>query len=130
MHSAVPVAIPGALTPFIDHLIPADQLTPAASAFNVPAAIWEQAQADGELRRLVDTVCLWLDRYGDGFATLSLDEREVLVAWMAAAPWEAPQRRFFHVIRERAFTLYYTQPRALKGLPMQRPPQPMGHALD
>ncbi|WP_152606366.1 gluconate 2-dehydrogenase subunit 3 family protein [Aquabacterium sp. NJ1] len=122
--------MPPALTPFIDHLIPADEWTPAASALHVPQTIWQQAQTDAELQHLIHTVCAWLDRYGDGFAALSADEREALVAWMAQAPWEAPQRRFFHWMRERAFMLYYTQPQALKGLPVQRPPQPMGHVLD
>lgn len=121
--------MPQALAPFIDHLIPADAFTPAASALDVPGRIWQQALADVDLRHLIETVCAWLDRYGEGFAALQPDEREVLVTWMSTAPWESPQRRFFHLIRERAFTLYYTQPAAWKGLPVQTPPQPLGHAL-
>lgn len=122
--------MPPALRVFIDHLIPADELTPAASALRVPDHIWQQAQDDADLRRLIEVVCAWMDRYGDGFAALQPDEREALVKWMSTAPWESPQRRFFHLVRDRAFTLYYTQPAAWKGLPIQRPPQPIGHVLD
>lgn len=121
---------PAALSAFIDHLIPADELTPAASALRVPGLIWQQARSDADLRRLIEVVCTWMDRYGEGFAALQFDEREALVAWMAKAPWESPQRRFFHLVRDRALTLYYTQPASWKGLPIQRPPQPIGHVLD
>ncbi|MBI5925258.1 MAG: gluconate 2-dehydrogenase subunit 3 family protein [Aquabacterium sp.] len=124
------VLMPLALKAFVDHLIPADELTPAASALKVPEVIWQQAQADAELGRLVEVVCRWMDQYGEGFAALLPQEREALVTWMSKAPWESPQRRFFHLVRDRAFTLYYTQPASWKGLPMQRPPQPLGHVLD
>lgn len=118
------------LRTFIDHLIPADELTPAASTLQVHQRVWDEASGDPDGLRLVQTVCQWLDGYGEGFAKLSEAERETLVAWMSAAPWESPQRRFFHWVRERAFTLYYSQPRSWRGLPVQRPPQPMGHVLD
>jgi hypothetical protein len=122
--------MPPALSPFIDHLIPADALTPAASALQVPGSIWQQAQADAELQHLLRVVCEWLDRYGDGFTALQPAEREILVQWMSTAPWQSPQRRFFYWVRERAFTLYYTQPASWLGLPIERPPQPLGHVLD
>jgi hypothetical protein len=35
--------MPSALSPLIDHLIPADELTPAGSALQVPASMWQQA---------------------------------------------------------------------------------------
>ncbi|MDO9003795.1 MAG: gluconate 2-dehydrogenase subunit 3 family protein [Aquabacterium sp.] len=122
--------MPVALSPFIDHLIPADELSPAASALGVAQRIWNDAMATPDGRMLVERVCQWLDQYGEGFASLDDSEREVLVRWMSQAPWESPQRRFFHLVREQAFTLYYTQPAALKGFPFDRPPQPMGFALD
>lgn len=50
--------------------------------------------------------------------------------WMAQAPWEAPQRRFFHLVREQAFMLYYSQPGAWVGLALDHPPQPQGFALE
>ena len=123
-------AQPATLRAFIDHLIPADDLTPAASTLQVHQRVWAEAQQDPDGVRLVGTVCRWLDGYGDGFERLSEAERETLVAWMAKAPWESPQRRFFHWVRERAFTHFYSQPASWRGLPVQRPPQPMGHVLD
>lgn len=121
---------PPALRAFIDHLIPADDLTPAASTLQVHQRVWDDARTQADGVRLLRTVCQWLDGYGDGFATLSEAERETLVAWMSTAPWESPQRRFFHWVRERAFAHYYSQPASWRGLPVQRPPQPMGHKLD
>ena len=123
-------AQPATLRAFIDHLIPADDLTPAASTLQVHQRVWAEAQQDPDGVRLMVLVCRWLDGYGDGFDRLSEAERETLVAWMAKAPWESPQRRFFHWVRERAFTHYYSQPASWRGLPVQRPPQPMGHVLD
>lgn len=120
---------PEALVALLDHLIPADDLTPAASALQVPQRLWAEAQQDPALLKLVETGCAWLDRYGDGFALLRPEEREVLVAWMARAPWEAPQRRLFYWARERGMTLYYAQPASWRGLPISRPPQPLGYEL-
>lgn len=122
--------MPVALSPFIDHLIPADDVSPAASALGVAQQVWSEAGSTLEGQILVERVCQWLDRYGEGFASLDHSEREVLVRWMSQAPWESPQRRFFHLIREQAFTHYYTQAAALNGFPFDRPPQPMGFALD
>lgn len=122
-------AAPPALVALLDHLIPADELTPAASALQVPQRLWTEAQTQPELLRLVDVGCTWLDRYGDGFASLEFDEREALVAWMARAPWESPQRRLFYWARERGMALYYAQPASWRGLPITRPPQPLGYDL-
>src|SRR3990167_10902502 len=43
-------AMPSALSPFIDHLIPADELSPAASALGVSQRIWSEARATPEAR--------------------------------------------------------------------------------
>ncbi|MFT3856067.1 MAG: gluconate 2-dehydrogenase subunit 3 family protein [Aquabacterium sp.] len=122
----MPPAMPPALPVLVDHLIPADELTPAGSALGVPAAMWREALADAELSAFVKGGCAWLDRYGDGFASLADDEREALCVWMSRADWETPQRRFFHWVRERAFSLYYAQPVSWRGMPFERPPQPIG----
>lgn len=123
-------AMPAALAPFVDHLIPADEFTPAASALRVPQTMWQRALQEPAFRQLIEWTCGWLDRYGDGYAALHPDEREVLMQWMAQAPWEAPQRRFFHVVREQAMALYYSDQRAWAGLPLSHPPQPMGYAQE
>lgn len=121
--------VPPALVALLDHLIPADALTPAASALQVPQRLWAEARTQPDVLRLLEVGCAWLDRYGDGFASLAFDERETLVAWMARAPWEAPQRRLFYWARERGMALYYAQPAAWRGLPIHRPPQPLGYEL-
>jgi hypothetical protein len=116
---------------FLDHLIPADALSPSASGLQVDRQLWSEVRQDAEYLRLVVFGCQWLDRYHPlGFAGLSEPEREKLLTWMSQAPWEAPQRRFFDLVRDHAMTLYYLQPQARHGTLLEAPPQPMGRAID
>lgn len=121
-----PDAPPAALIALVDHLLPADDMSPAASALKVPEALWREARADVGLTAFVWNGCSWLDRYGEGFASLEEAEREALCQWMAKAGWDTAQRRFFHWVRERAVTRYYSHPASWRGMPFERPPQPLG----
>ena len=47
-------AMPPALALFIDHLIPADEFTPAASALRGPQAVWQRAQQEPPFRQLIE----------------------------------------------------------------------------
>jgi hypothetical protein len=128
---AVTSVAPKSWSPFMDHLIPADEWTPCASALGVDRQLWAQALKDAEYARLVTFGCQWLDRYHpQGFVGLSFDEREALLTWMSQAPWEAPQRRFFDLVRDHAMTLYYLQPAARRGTLLEEPPQPGGRAIN
>jgi hypothetical protein len=122
---------PEAWSPLLDHLIPADEWTPSASGLGVDRQLWAQAHKAAEYARLVAFGCQWLDRYHpQGFVGLSFDEREALLTWMSQAPWEAPQRRFFDLVRDHAMTLYYLQPAARRGTLLEDPPQPGGRAIN
>lgn len=122
---------PASWAVLLDHLIPADELTPSASQLGVDAQLWSEARQDPAYLQLVTFGCQWIDRYHpEGFAGLGDDEREQLLIWMSQAPWESPQRRFFELVRDHAMTLYYARPEARKGSLLEDPPQPVGRRID
>jgi hypothetical protein len=124
-------AMPPSLSIWLDHLIPADALSPSASALKVPQSMWALARQDADHVKLLRFGCDWLDRYHpDGLAGLSEDERDKLAQWMSQAPWESPQRRFFDLVRDQARALYYQHPQARQGTLLVNPPQPMGRSID
>ncbi len=117
-------------TAFCDTLIPADELSPSASALGVPARILAQAAVNANLQRLVDFSCAWLDQAAGGtFAGADEGLRDAILEAMSTLPWEAPQRRFFDLMRDLAMGYYYSQPAALKGMAVDRPPQPAGYFM-
>ena len=128
--AAPAVPLPGlrrVFNSFCDTLVPADALTPAASALGVPQTIVEEIAGDTMMQRLVSVACAWLDAQAEGdFAACSVDTREAIVQQMAEMPWEAPQRRFFHLMRNTVMAEYYAQPASWRGLALDRPPQPLG----
>lgn len=115
-------------TAFCDTLVPADELSPSASALGVPARILAEVEANPMLQRLVGFSAAWLDQAAAGdFARADEGLRDGIVEAMSALPWEAPQRRFFDLMRDLVMGYYYSQPAALKGLATDQPPQPAGY---
>lgn len=116
------------LRAYVDVLLPADDLTPAASALGVADAILDLAQGQELLGRLIAIVCDWLDASGAGaFATLSATDRETIVDYMAKADPDVLEGRFYRLIRLLAIDLYYARPEALAGLALAPSPQPLGY---
>ena len=112
---------------FCDTLVPADALTPAASALGVPKAILADLQGQPLGERLLVAGCDWLDREcGGDFAAASEATRDAALQKMQAMPWESPAGRFFLVMRNTVMADYYAQPLAWRGLALDRPPQPLG----
>ena len=112
---------------FCDTLIPADALTPAASALGVPAAILGDVRGDALGERLVGAGCAWLDaECGGDFAGADEASRNAALERMQAMPWQSPAGRFFVVMRNTAMADYYVQPASWRGLALDRPPQPLG----
>ena len=111
---------------FCDTLVPADELTPAASALGVPATILRDLRGHALAERLLDAGCVWLDEATGGFA--GADERARVAACerMQAMPWDSPAGRFFHLMRNSVMAEYYAQPASWRGLALDRPPQPLG----
>lgn len=112
---------------FCDTLVPADALTPSASALGVPKAILADLQGEPLGERLLGAGCDWLDRECRGdFAAAPEAMRDAALQKMQAMPWESPAGRFFLVMRNTVMADYYVQPLAWRGLALDRPPQPLG----
>jgi len=132
MADAAPVAPDPSTTfaAFCDTLIPADDLSPSASALGVPARILAEAARSAPLQRLIGFSAAWLDQAAGGrFAEADESLRNGILEAMSQLPWEAPQRRFFDLVRDLAMVYYYSQPAALKGMAVDRPPQPAGYFM-
>lgn len=119
------------LNAFLDVLIPADELSPSASALGIAERILDEAKDEALFMRLIRVVVAWLDNSANkDFAALDEKRKVAIVEWMAAAPWESPQRRFFEIMRDRAMWFYYGHAESWGGLPLNAPPQPAGYALE
>ena len=112
---------------FCDTLVPADALTPSASALGVPKEILDDLQGQPLGLRLLAAGCAWLDQECRGdFAAAPEAMRDAALQKMQAMPWESPAGRFFAVMRNTVMADYYAQPLAWRGLALDRPPQPLG----
>ena len=112
---------------FCDTLVPADALTPAASALGVPKAILDDIAGQPLGERLLAAGCDWLDRECQGdFAAATEAARHDALERMQAMPWESPAGRFFVLMRNTVMADYYAQPLSWRGLALDRPPQPLG----
>ncbi len=112
---------------FVDALLPADNLTPAASALEVHTQILKDAEQDSALRQLIEGGCQWLEQSIGSLATLDSSQLERLLQAMSEAGWDSGPKTFFYQIRDRAVMYYYADPRAWVGSAISRPPQPMGY---
>jgi len=126
VNAARPDDIERTFTAFCDTLVPADELTPAASALGVPAAILGDVRGHALAERLLQAGCAWLDEASGGFAAASEAARVAVCERMQAMPWESPAGRFFHLMRNSVMAEYYAAPASWRGLALDRPPQPLG----
>jgi len=115
------------LTAFCDTLVPADELTPAASALGIPQSLFAGMLGNALAERLLSAGCAWLDAAAAGdFAAAPEAARVDACERMQSMPWESPPGRFFALLRNTVMADYYADPRAWKGLALDRPPQPLG----
>ncbi len=120
----------GALAPFLDTLIPADQ-SPSATALAVDRRLLDRAAREPGYRRRLAAGCRRLDRVARrlgaaDFAALDDRRREAVVAVFALARPGTPARVFFETTRSDAFFHYYAREEAWTGLGYDGPPQPAG----
>ncbi len=116
------------LDAFLDTLFPRDEDTGSAAEFGISRQLWAFAATEPNFRRLVGLGCQWLNLTGGmPFAKLDAEQRTALVRWMADADWNEIPRRFYELVRQVGIELYYSQPSAAAGLPLQRSPQPTGY---
>ncbi|QYK41861.1 MAG: gluconate 2-dehydrogenase subunit 3 family protein [Paracoccaceae bacterium] len=118
----------GTLAAFLDTLLPADDLTPAASALGLVQEVEGLAAEVPLFDRLIAYGTAWLDEVAGGdFAALGSDDRDRVAAWMETSDYDEVPGRFFHVMRTTAIELYYAHPEALAGLPVNAAPMPLGY---
>jgi len=114
-------------TVFCDTLVPADALTPAASAFGIADAIRADITGDRLAERLLAAGCSWLDATCAGdFSRADEVARVAACERMQAMPWQSPAGRFFQIMRNTVMAAYYAEPASWRGLALDRPPQPLG----
>jgi hypothetical protein len=117
-----------ALAAFVDTLLPRDALSGSATDLGIDRQIWEFSKTEPDFRKLVSFGCRWLDMTGGPpFAKLPVDQQITVVSWMAQADWNDVPRRFYELMRQVSVELYYSTPAGWHGLPIQRPPQPLGY---
>ena len=120
-------AIARTFTVFCDTLVPADALTPAASAFGIADAVRADIAGDRLAERLLAAGCSWLDAACDGdFGRADEAARVAACERMQAMPWQSPAGRFFQIMRNTVMAAYYAEPASWRGLALDRPPQPLG----
>ena len=111
----------------VDALLPADALTPAASALNVHRQILNEATQNPALTLLISDGCQWINQSFASFSSFDSMQMERLLLAMSTADWDTGPRNFYHEIRDRAVMYYYADPKAWVGSVINRPPQPIGY---
>lgn len=113
---------------FLDVLLPRDNVSGSATDLRVDKQLWQLAGDDARFRRLIGLGCQWLNATGGPpFAQLSAEQQIAVVAWMSHSDWNEVPRRFYELVRQTAVEVYYSNPAAWRGLPIERPPQPLGY---
>lgn len=111
----------------VDALLPADELTPAASTLNVHLLILKEAEQDPSLQQLIDEGLQWLAQSVGPLALLDAAQIDRLLQAMSDAGWDTGPKHFFYQLRDRTVSHYYANPLAWAGSAINRPPQPLGY---
>ena len=113
---------------FLDELLPRDSLSGSATDLGIHIALADIAKEDARFSKLIEQGCMWLNWASESrFASLSEEDRIKLISWMTESDWNQVPRRFYELVRQAAVEIYYSDPRALKGLPLNNAPQPLGY---
>jgi len=112
----------------VDTILPADALTPAASALGVDRDIAQIAEDHALIGQLVSLGLGWLDEISGGdFAAQSEAARLDLLRFAMAQDYNQIPGRFSALLRELTMQLYYDQTDGYADLPLNPTPQPMGY---
>ncbi len=120
------------LKAYVDVLIPADEMTPSASALRVDEQLLTAGKDNLNYRRLLDLGLDWLNTqsradFGGSFSDISEEKRDAVVRQAATAAYGTLPRVFFERTRADAFSFYYSRPESWRGIAYYRgPPQPLG----
>lgn len=119
---------PATLDAFLDVLLPADDLSPAASALGIGAEITDFATESPLFERLLAAGCQWLDALdARRFAELPDETQTAVVTFMSTSDFNEVPRRFYHLTRLLAVEFYYARAEAIAGFPLAVAPQPAGY---
>lgn len=119
------------LRTWIDTLMPADEVSPAASELGVASRVAAKALGNPDYLKLIRAGCRWLDRQArargrQAFARLEAPDREHVVRLAEQGAAKSLPRVFFERTREDVFLFYYAQPETWVMLDYPGPPQPGG----
>ena len=119
------------LQAWTDTLLPADEVSPAASELGVPSRVADKALGNPDYLKLIRVGCRWLNRQArkqgtQTFAELDVPEREGIVRLAEQAAAKSLPHAFFVYTRDDIFQFYYAQPETWVMLDYPGPPQPLG----
>ena len=116
------------LASVVDVLLPADNVSPSASALGVDRDVHDFVAESEMLTRLFETALDWMDKVGDKpFSNLAPSEQVEVLTFMASADFNAVPGRFYHILRALAVEFYYARAEAVAGFPLDPAPQPNGY---
>ena len=116
------------LEAFLDVLLPADDVSPAASQLGVTAELLDLAKSAELYQKLLSLGSDWLNQTGRGpFYTLSNANQNKVVAWMSTSDTDQIPGRFYQLVRQSGVEIYYSHPEAINGFPLNPAPQPNGY---
>lgn len=125
---AQPAEAFGSLGAVLDTLLPADALSPAATALGVDREVEDSILGNPTMARFFEAALGWLDQLdGAPFRDLPEARRVEILAALAEADFNQIPGRFYHLMRALAIEFYFTHPEAFAGYPLEPAPQPMGY---
>jgi len=116
------------LASVVDVLLPADDVSPSASALGVDRDIADFVSENEMLTRLFETALDWMDHVGDEpFRDLPPFQQVEVLTFMESSDFNAVPGRFYHILRALAVEFYYARAEAVAGFPLDATPQPNGY---
>lgn len=112
----------------LDCLLPADALSPSATALGVDREIRDFLKENELLWRLVTAGLAWLDSRTDQPFRELPPARQALIL-DEAQTWDPDQipGRCYHILRALAVEFYFAHPEAIADLSLNPAPQPAGY---
>lgn len=112
----------------LDTFLPADDLSPSATALGVEREVQEAITRNATMTRFFEAALGWLDGLdGAPFRDLPEPRRDEILAALAEADFNEIPGRFYHLMRAFAVEFYFSHPEAFAGYPLEPAPQPMGY---
>jgi hypothetical protein len=119
---------PSSLAALVDALLPADDMSPAATALGVDAEISDFVAGSEMMTRLFAAALDWIDQLADRpFRDLTALQQAEVLTYLQTADFNAVPGRFYHILRALAVEFYFARAEVLGGLALNAAPQPDGY---